>query len=165
MLDFLRKEKINSYFRSNIGLIEVEEKRVLINGRYHTFDVEKPYAVASALIWKVPVVGSKQFKYVATIGIARQNPLVSTLHTSLMDGIELSETKAYSDPSISVTCDTYEDVMKNVDIIVNALFVTPDDKFVFTEEEATKMLQTADNAYAQKYPLDGIAFNIIKAFT
>lgn len=100
MLDFLRKKFIGQYVYSNIDSDRQCVKSVRINGRLydkHGIDCATTFA---ALVYKVPVYGVKQFKYVILIGIARQNPCDNVLDKKI--GTEIAIENAMINPVMSV---------------------------------------------------------------
>ena len=111
MLDFLRKKLIEQYVYSDIDADRQCVKSVRINGRLydkHGVDCATTFA---ALVYKVPVCGVKQFKYVISIGIARQNPCDNVLDKEL--GAEIAIENALVDPVMTVqySNDVDEDVI------------------------------------------------------
>ena len=162
MLDFLRKELVDTLYVSSIGDDLSTEKRVLINGREHFLEGYKPYAVACALVWKVPVSSSKQFKYAVHIGIAQQNQLRND--ASMQEGVILAEERAYVEPSVTLVLDE-ADIPCIETICTTMMEAMRDDKFVHTEEETADLIKKyRTDRYTQIYPLDDVAFNRIKAF-
>jgi len=100
MLDFLRKKFIGQYVYSNIDADRQCVKSVRINGRLydkHGVDCATTFA---ALVYKVPVYGVKQFKYVILVGIARQNPCDNVLDKEV--GAEIAIENAMTDPVMTV---------------------------------------------------------------
>ena len=100
MLDFLRKKFIGQYVYSNIDSDRQCVKSVRINGRLydkHGVDCATTFA---ALVYKVPVCGVKQFKYVILVGIARQNPCDNVLDKKI--GVEIALENAWANPVMSV---------------------------------------------------------------
>ena len=100
MLDFLRKKFIKQYVYSNIDSDRQCVKSVRINGRLydkHGVDCATTFA---ALVYKVPVCGVKQFKYVILVGIARQNPCDNVLDKKI--GVEIALENAWANPVMSV---------------------------------------------------------------
>ena len=162
MLDFLRKELVDTLYVSSIGDDLSTEKRVLINGREHVLEGYKPYAVACALVWKVPVSSSKQFKYAVHIGIAQQNQFRND--APFREGVILAEEKAYIDPSEMLVLDEV-DIPFIETICTATMEALRGDKFVYTEEETAALIKKyRTDRYTQIYPLDDVAFNRIKAF-
>lgn len=162
MLDFLRKELVDTVYVSNIGEDLSTEKRVLVNGREHILKGFMPTAVACALIWKVPVPSSKQFKYAVHIGIAQQNQL--NPNAGIFRGVEVAEENAYIEPTATLVIDNIDYLF--IEQVCNSLFeAVIDGKMVLTEQEVADVIKKRfSDSYSQKYPLDMIAFNDIKAY-
>ena len=165
MLDFLRKELVDQLYWSNIGCDTTTEKRVLINGREHFLEGNKPYAVAAILVWKVPVLSSKQFKYAVSIGVAQQKQTVPFPHAELSDVLEAAVEKAWTEPTMTLTIDDVKDVECSLmnEIVPSLVEALTDDKMVLTEDEVIAYIKRAcPDKYTQKYPLDFFHFGLVK---
>lgn len=114
MLDLLRKELIDEYYFSTVNKDRKSIKQERINGRlYEKYGVECAVTLY-AMKYKVPIPGNKQFKYVVTIGLAKQHPCDSII--SLEEGIEIAKTNALTNPIFSMTFD--EDVDKDTIVMM-----------------------------------------------
>lgn len=162
MLDFLHKELVDTVHVSNIGNDLSTEKRVLVNGREHILKGFMPCAVACALVWKVPVPSSKQFKYAVHIGIAQQNQL--NPNAGIYRGVEVAEENAYINPAAALVIDNIDYLL--IEKVCESLIESiTSDKMTLTEEEVIDVIKKRfSDSYSQKYPLDMIAFNSIKAY-
>jgi len=160
MLDFLRKKFIGQYVYSNIDENRQCVKSVRINGRlYDKYGVDCATTFA-ALVYKVPVCGVKQFKYVILIGMARQNPCDNVLDKKI--GAEIALENAWSNPVMSVQ---YSDNVteKTIYELISSYSVGLPIQFVKTRQEIVEEGKDLsnyerkvchDSAYYDKYYAD-----------
>ena len=160
MLDFLRKKFIKQYVYSNIDVDRQCVKSVRINGRLydkHGVDCATTFA---ALVYKVPVYGVKQFKYVILVGIARQNPCDNVLDKNV--GAEIAIENAIADPimtvqySNEVTEETIYELISSYSVGLPIQFVKTRQEIIEDGKDLSDYERKVNNdsAYYNKYYAD-----------
>ena len=158
MLDFLRKQIVDTFEFSNVATNRNFEKKVLVNGRTAVMTCTAPIAVMEGALYKVYDHSVKSFKYVLHVGIGEQD-----VHENITSHIEELREKATESmimsPVITMTFDNVPKIDFN-ELCLNFLKVRNTQDGMMTRQEVHA--DDKKTAYGRKYPYDWAYFKIYR---
>ena len=164
MLDFLRKEVVESYSFNNVGMNRNFEKKVLVNGHTSVMTCAAPIAVMEGVLYKVYDHSVKSFKYVLHVGIGEQD-VHETLQTNVEELREMAVENMLISPVITMTFDSYDDAVLTqnaFDIICRSYMLYQSQKTMMSLEEVHG--EDKKTSYGRKYPYDWAYFKIYRRY-
>ena len=164
MLDFLRKQVVDTFEFSNVATNRNFEKKVLVNGHTAVMTCAAPIAVMEGVLYKVYDHSVKSFKYVLHVGIGEQD-----VHENVQANVEELKEMAIESmlisPVITMTFDSYDDAVLTqnaFDLICRSYMLYQSQKTMMSLEEVHN--EDKQTRYGCKYPYDWAYFKIYRRY-
>ena len=158
MLDFLRKQVVDTFEFSNVATNRNFEKKVLVNGRTAVMTYAAPIAVMEGVLYKVYDHSVKSFKYVLHVGIGEQD-----VHENVTEHIEELREKAAESmlmsPVITMTFDNVPKFDFN-EFCLNFIKARNTQNGMMNRQEVHA--DDKKTAYGRKYPYGWAYFKIYR---